>query len=306
MKKFDVIVIGDANPDLIFAGFDKLPAMGQEIFAEDISLNLGGGAALCAAGMAKLGLKVRLIAAVGNDFYGDFIISELQKAGVDTTLVVRSKDRGTGLTVALTDDRERAFITYKGTNEEVRFEAITREDIKDARHIHILGYGKDTHNSFKTLINRAKDCGLTVSFDIGWDPSEEWDKSIFEILSLVDIFTPNEIEALSYTKSETVEGALEILSKYVPAVAIKLGSKGSIGKKDGMTANTPPFKVNAVDTTGAGDSFNAGFIYSFLNHFTIDKSLQWSNACGALSTTAFGGNTAFPGLAELKRFVDGD
>jgi len=198
-----------------------------------------------------------LIAAVGNDFYGDFIVSELQKLGIDTTLILRSTRNNTGLTVALTDSNERAFITYKGANGEILLEDIDPEIIKDARHVHILGYCKETHGNFKALVEKAKASGLSVSFDVGWDSTQEWDKRIFELLSLVDIFMPNEIEALSYTMSKSAEAALEILSKYVPTAAIKLGSRGSIGKRNGVVARRPPFKIDTVDTTSMQGLYTA-------------------------------------------------
>lgn len=303
MKKFDVIIVGDANPDLIFTGFDRLPDMGQEVYFKDLHMRMGGGAALCAGGLAKLGLKVQLIASVGSDLHGDFIISELQKLGVDTTQILRSEKNSTGLTVALSDSRDRAFLTYKGANSEICFESIAPEVIKNGKHIHILGYSKETHNSFRALVEKAKTLGLTVSFDVGWDPSGEWDERIFQLLPLVDVFMPNEVEALSYTRSKSAEAALDILSRYVAAVAIKLGCRGSIGKRNGASARMPSFAIDAVDTTGAGDSFNAGFLYGFLNNFSIDEALLWGNACGALSTTSFGGNTAFPDINKLKAFI---
>ncbi|AGK98480.1 carbohydrate kinase family protein [Clostridium pasteurianum] len=303
MNKYDVITIGDINPDLVFAGIEKLPGAGEEKQVDNMFLKLGGGAALCAAGLAKLGMNISFNSVVGNDLYGKFLISEMNKLNIDTSHINVLKENSTGITVALTNSKNRTFITYKGSNGKLDFNKINGNYLKQAKHVHLTGYCKETHDSFIKIVKMAKENNLTASLDVGWDDTGEWDSRIFNIISLVDIFLPNETEALHYCRCSKVEDALDKLTYYGNLVVIKLGSSGSIAKVNNKLYRKQAYKVDTVDTTGAGDSFNAGFIYSYLNNYGIEQCLSIANACGALSTTGFGGNTSFPNIEKVMDFI---
>jgi sugar/nucleoside kinase (ribokinase family) len=152
------------------------------------------------------------------------------------------------------------------------------------------------------LFRRAKGMGLTTSFDPDSDPSGIWDNSIFETLKHVDVFLPNETEAIQISKKTDVESALERLSQVVNTTVVKLGKSGVWSKNSVKTLHSNVFKVEVVDTTGAGDSFNSGFIYQYLNGSDIEECTLWGSACAGISTTKSGGTTAFPDISELQQF----
>ena len=180
------------------------------------------------------------------------------------------------------------------------------DEVRLARHIHITGYmGSKNHEAYLSLIRKIKEeTSATISFDVGWDDTGEWNKGIYDIFPYLDVLFMNETEAVHYSRKETALEAAKEFAKYAKAATIKLGSKGSIAVSEGITYEDKGFKVEAIDTTGAGDSFNAGFIYGYLVKGDIGLALTYGNGCGALSCTGLGGNTAFPNLALLNEFME--
>ena len=138
---------------------------------------------------------------------------------------------------------------------------------------------------------------------MGWDSTGEWKKEIYELFPYIDVLFMNETEAIHYGRKETAKEAGSDFAQYCPVVALKLGKEGSIAFADGKMYQKSRYKVEAVDTTGAGDSFNAGFIYGYLSGKTVEECLSCGNACGALSVTALGGNTGFPKEEQLWEFI---
>ena len=143
----------------------------------------------------------------------------------------------------------------------------------------------------------AKAAGLTTSIDTNWDPKETWNSGIHEVLKHTDVFLPNEAELLNISKQNSLEKALKAFG-YISTVAVKLGSKGGIAQQDEQTFTAPPLPVNVLDTTGAGDTFDAGFLYGYLHGWSLEKSLQLACVCGSLSTLGIGGTSAQPTLEE--------
>jgi sugar/nucleoside kinase (ribokinase family) len=173
-----------------------------------------------------------------------------------------------------------------------------------AKHLHMSSYYLQTgmQKGCADLFKKAKERGLTTSLDPDSDPSGKWDESIFEVLKYVDIFLPNENEARHISKCDTSEKALDRLSRTVNTVVIKSGKNGAWVKNNDKIIHVNVFKVNVVDTTGAGDSFNSGFIYQYLKGKDIEDCALWGSACAAISTTETGGITAFPNTLQLKTF----
>ncbi|MFB0517061.1 MAG: carbohydrate kinase family protein, partial [Candidatus Neomarinimicrobiota bacterium] len=153
------------------------------------------------------------------------------------------------------------------------------------------------------LFKRAKGAGLTTSFDPGWDPQEEWTEDIMEVLRNVDVFLPNEQEALNISDRKTVDEALAELGSYSQVAVIKQGEEGVTCLADERIIRVRTYRVEPVDTTGAGDSFNAGFLNEWLQGSDIRQCLKAGAACGALATTKMGGATASPTMEELKQFL---
>lgn len=304
-KKWDVYVYGDINVDLIIPNVSKFPLPGQEDVVASMDTYVGGGAALFTLGLGKLKLNPVFQGTVGDDCYGRFILEEFQKKNVDTQLIGISQQNKTGISLSFTNEADRAFLTYRGTNDEIDLSKIRLDMVRQAGHIHLTGYmGSRNHQQYIELVkNIKKDGSTTISFDVGWDDEEEWYSGIYELFPYVDVLFMNETEAVHYAGKDTVEEAAADFAKTCPLVVVKLGKKGSIARYQDTWYEAKPYTVQAVDTTGAGDSFNAGFIYGFVREKEVMECLQCGNGCGALSVTRPGGNTGFPTKEELTAFL---
>lgn len=304
MKTFDAVVIGDANIDLVVVGCNQVPQPGQEIYVENMMMHVGGGAALFSLALAKLGLHVAFNGILGDDEYGRFIRERFAQSGIDTRLIQTSKIHKTGISIAFNPDTDRSFITYAGSNMELQMDRLDLEQIALGKHVHVTGYkGRSNHEQFVAMAKTLKEKGVTLSCDVGWDDSGEWYKGIFELMRYFDVFLMNETEALHYTGLENIEESLHYMADYCNNIVIKLGSKGSVAIKDGVLTRRSAYPVEAVDTTGAGDSFNAGYLFGYLSGMDVETSLRYGNACGALSVGAYGGSTGSPDLEGLKAFI---
>lgn len=306
MKQWDVYVFGDVNIDLVIPGVERFPAPGQEDVVETMETFVGGGAALFALGLGKLGLHPVFQGCIGKDFYGEFIKKEFQAKNIDCTLLEQREDRNTGISISFTNEKDRSFLTYRGGNDFSGLSRVRMEDVKKARHFHVTGYeGQRNHEEYLQFLKKLKEeTSVTVSFDLGWDPQEEWSQKIYELFPYIDVLFMNETEALHYSRKESVEEAAEEFGSRCGIAAVKMGKEGSLAVKEKKLYRAAAFPVVSVDTTGAGDSFNAGFIYGFLTGREVTDCLRYGNACGALNVTALGGNTAFPNKAELERFLE--
>jgi sugar/nucleoside kinase (ribokinase family) len=250
--------------------------------------------------VARLGLRTALIAKVGDDFFGHFLLESLNRSGVDTSGVVIDPKLKTGLSVMLSRRTDRAVLTYLGTIAALRYDEVNRDLLRRTRHLHVgsLFLLDALRPDIPTLYKTAKSDGLTTSLDTNYDPSERWNSNLVETLKYIDIFLPNETELLGVAHMPDVESALDTLSQTVPLIALKQGADGALARNgnDSFTAETIP--VNVVDTTGAGDSFDAGFIYGYLQGWGVSRCLRMGCVCGALSTQGIGGTVAQPTLAE--------
>lgn len=303
-KKIDVLAIGELNVDLILNNINELPVIGKEIIAGSMVMTLGSSTAIFAANLSSLGSKVGFLGKIGTDPFGDLVKKSLTDKGIDTSLVIEEKSIATGATIVLNYGEDRAMVTFPGAMDCLTIDDISDEALLNARHIHFSslflqsGIRKDIYILFK----RAKDLGLTTSLDIQWDPSEEWDFDYKNILPFVDIFLPNEAELLNITKAKDLKEAVEKLGPYSNNIVIKRGSKGSILNSSGGRMIEWPAYLNTevVDAIGAGDSFNAGFIFKFVKGESLQDCLDFGNLTGALNTTAAGGTGAFASKAHIQ------
>lgn len=305
----DVYVCGDINIDLILPGVREIPPYGQEQSVAVMATQVGGGAALFTLGLGKLGLKTVFQGAVGEDCYGEFIRKEMERMKVDTSLLHVVKGGKTGISISFTDETDRSFLTYVGTNGQLDLLEVPIAEVKKARHMHITGYeGRAKHKAYKQLLEQLKEEGITISFDVGWDESGEWYQGIFALLPYIDVLFMNEKEAMHYGRTNNPKVALRKFAKQGTLAVGKFGKKGSYAVQGQEEYEKKGYIVDAVDTTGAGDSFNAGFVYGFLKSNNIAECnilecLQYGNACGAMSVRKLGGNAGFPTLEEMQRFI---
>jgi sugar/nucleoside kinase (ribokinase family) len=306
MPEFDLLVIGEINPDLILQGQDVTPAFGQaEKLVDNAALTIGSSSVIFACGAAKLGLKVMFVGVVGDDVFGHFMLNQMQQRGIDTSQCIISKQETTGFSVILSEPHDRAILTHAGSMASLRYSDIDPAVYNQARHLHLGSFfmlnalQKDVPN----LFCKAREAGLTTSIDTNWDPKEKWDSGIDEVLKHTDVFLPNEAELFNISKKQSLQEALEYF-QHIPTVAVKLGSKGGLVQRDKQTLSAPPLAVKVIDTTGAGDTFNAGFLYGFLHGWELEKSLQMACACGSLSTLGIGGTSAQPTLEEALNALE--
>jgi len=304
-----ILVVGELNADVVLTGLPAFPSLGKEVLASDLHVVLGSSSAICAAGMARLGAEVDFLGKVGTDYCGDFVIDQLRLLGVDTEHVIRDEDAPTGVTISLTYPADRALITYLGCTTLLSLEDIDIPILSRYGHLHVGSYflQRGLQAGLPELFRQAHRAGLTISLDPGHDPDEKWgNDSLLTLLNLVDIFLPNDTEARAIAQLDDVEAALRVLAKHARLVVIKRGSSGAMTLHDGKVLQSPAFPTETVDTTGAGDSFGAGFIYAHaVRGLPLEEALRFANACGALSTTGFGGTAAQPTSKQVQSFLDG-
>jgi sugar/nucleoside kinase (ribokinase family) len=224
----------------------------------------------------------------------------LQSRGIDTSGVVIDPGVKTGLSVILSRGYDRAILTYLGAIAALRFDEIDPSLLPRARHLHIGSYFllRALQPDTPALFDTAHAHGLTISLDTNYDPTETWDSGLAAVLARTNVFLPNETELLAIARQPDLEDALDLLAGRGPLVAVKLGAKGAIAQKGVEAVQAGPVPVQVVDTTGAGDSFDAGFIYGYLAGWNLSRALRLGCVCGALSTRAAGGTTAQATLEE--------
>jgi len=303
---FDLLVAGEINPDLILTG-NVTPEFGQvEKLVDSASLTIGSSSAIFACGAARLGLKVAFIGLCGGDVFGRFMLDEISKRNVDVSNVIVHSDEQTGLSVILNQSFDRAILTHPGLMAELRASDISDALLRQTRHLHVGSYFLQTklQPDLSNLFRRAHSLGLTTSLDTNYDPSEKW-LGFDELLPVTDVFLPNQTEALSITKSSDVESASRQLAQKAKLVAVKLGADGALACQNNSVTRVKSISINVVDTIGAGDSFDAGFIYGYLDNWELEKSLRLACVCGALSTQQAGGTNGQPTLEEALKHVSG-
>ena len=303
---FDILVAGEINPDLILSG-DVVPEFGQvEKLVDSATLAIGSSSAIFACGAARLGLKVAFIGKCGDDVFGRFMLNEMSKRNVNIENVIVSQNGFTGLSVILNQASDRAILTHLGLIPELHASDISDAVLRDARHLHVASYFLQTNlqPDLPDLFRRARAFGLSTSLDTNYDPSEKW-IGFDELLTVTDVFLPNEKEVLSLSGASNVDEAARRLESKVEALAIKLGAEGALGVGAGTRVRVASIPVKVVDTVGSGDSFDAGFIFGYLNRWGLEKSLRLACLCGALSAQQAGGTDGQPTLDAAMKYVSG-
>ncbi|MEM4397606.1 MAG: carbohydrate kinase family protein [Candidatus Woesearchaeota archaeon] len=301
----DLTVIGDINVDFITTPFKKMPEKDKQIIVDDIELSPGGSAFNLAIAASRLGIKTKFIGKVGKDHFGKMLIEIGKKNGIK----MHVKQEGeTGITLALTcDDSTRSFISYKGANNNFSIKDFSFSDI-EGKFLAIGGYNllNSLRKDVLQIIEFAKNKNMKVSLDPNWDPDgwkEERIKDIYNLLPKLDFFLPdmNEAEEITFTKNDILM-AKKLINLGAKNVLIKEGSKGCLLCIKEYIKLVPSFKVNSINTTGAGDVFHAAFIKSLINGKTIEDAVKYANAAAALSTTKLGINR-YPTEKQVNEFL---
>lgn len=305
-RQIDVLTLGDLCVDLILSDIDIIPEFGQkEKLIGDYSLEMGGSCSIFACQTSKLGLKTALIGNVGQDFFGELIYYTLDSANVSTQFISKNPNIKTGISTALNTGNDRAILTYSGTIDSVTIKDVTDNILERVKHFHIGSYFlmKKIQPHYPEIIKKLKKYGATISLDTNWDPDERWDNGIWDILPYVDIFFPNLNEAMSITRKSTGEEAINKLKETVDITVIKMGEEGALAYHGDRVYKANAINVDVVDTVGAGDNFDGGFIYGFLNGKTIEESLNIACTCGSYSTIKAGGTEGQLTLNKLNKIL---
>ena len=307
LPAYDLLVVGEINPDLILRGADLEPAFGQaEKRVDDAALTVGSSSVMAACGAARLGLRTAFVGVVGDDVFGHFMLGAMRARGVDTSACKIDARVPTGFSVILSQPADRAILTYPGSIAHLRLSDVDPDVLGRARHLHVGGYFllSALRPDLPELFRAAKARGLSTSLDTNWDPDGRW-AGLDALWPVCDVFLPNEQELRLITGQGELEAALGTLAARVPTVAVKAGAQGGIAQQAGRTVTAPPLRVEVADTTGAGDSFNAGFLYGYLAGWPLERSLHLACACGSLSARGVGGTDRQPTLAEAVEAMDG-
>lgn len=297
---YDVIVLGDYCLDLVFTGLDSMPILGAEIQANGLAME-PGGACNSALALHRLGVKTAWAVEFGTDDFSKFVLKKFRDESFPEDLFVFSSNPVRKITVALSYPHERAFIAYYDEGEMIPV-ALKGVMAKSARIVLIpsLFYGPALQ-----MANLALHVKDSVIFMDGNNSSEicVTDKRLRNALKITRIFSVNSKEARSLTQSTNTEEAVKILGQYCQTVIVKDGANGSFCCDNGQIFYEPGIKVKAVDTTGAGDLFNAGFIKAWLDQKTIQECLKWGNIVGGLSTTMGGANGYHISAGEIENII---
>lgn len=304
--KNKVLVVGELNVDLILNNIEGIPEIGAEKLAEDMILTLGSSSAIFASNLSFQKVDVSFLGMIGEDQFGQLVISTFKDKNVKTDLIIESTEHQTGVTVVMNYGLDRAMATYQGAMSHLSFEHFDKINLADFDHIHVSSIFLQPliKESICKIFSKAKEHNLSTSLDPQWDPNEKWDLPLENLLPLVDVFLPNEKELFALTKTDSVTKGIEKLEPFSKGLVIKKGENGACLKMGEELLSISAFlNDNVVDAIGAGDSFDAGFIYGYINKFTNLDSLERASILGAISTTNAGGTSAFSNHQAVEKIA---
>lgn len=302
----DIAIAGEVNLDLVLYGLPETLPLDREILATHFAMTLGSSAAILAHNLSVLGARVGFTACYGDDEMGRIAMERLAEGGVDLSHCIRSSSQAnTGVTVLLAHGGARRILTYPGVMFDLTVDHLDPDYLASARHFHLssLFLLRGLHPGLPNLLRALKRRGLTLSLDTNDDPEDRWGGILDEILPLIDVLLPNNDEVCRIARRETVEEALALLSQTVPLIAVKCGRQGAIVQQGSRSMRVPGLAVDPVDTIGAGDSFNAGFLRAWLGGEDPEVCARAGNIAGAFSTQRPGGTEAFRDRDLLRSFL---
>lgn len=308
MTERPVLCIGIMVADVVGRPVIDVPAPGRLSLVDEMSLHTGGCAVNTATVLARLGIPVEVAGKVGEDAFGDFLVAALARRGIGHGGVRRDPAVGTSATmVMVSPDGERRFVHYIGANARYTAPDVDMAQVEGAAILHVAGSlvlpGIDGHPTAE-LLRHAQAAGVTTFLDTVWDATGGWAKML-PCLPYIDYFVPSLPEAQAITGREEPEAVAQALRQHgVGTVALKMGEQGSlVMTQDGVARHLPAFAVDAVDATGAGDCFAAGFIAGVWLGWTLDETQRLANATGALSVMGVGAAGATRDMDGTKVFM---
>lgn len=299
----DVAIVGEINPDLILYGLPRELPENREILASGCSLTLGSSSAILAHNLALLGSSVTFTARVGDDLFADLCLRQLATAGVSLERIVRVPGSATGLTVILPTSDARRILTFPGAMFDLSINDVDLDFIAQAKHFHLssLYLHRGLFGDIPWLFRETRRRGLTSSLDTNDDPDGRWNGLVHEILPYLEILFCTEEELRKIARVDDPE---TFMSSRVPLLVVKRGARGASVFSRGRRLDAPALRLNAVDSVGAGDTFDAGFLHQWLRKAELGTCLAYGNLAGGLSVTRTGGTEAFCDTAYRESFFE--
>lgn len=297
-----VLSTGRLYCDLVFRGLDVMPRLGEERFTDDFAIVPGGGGFITAAHLVGLGQAAALLARLGEDPLSRSLLPALDASGVDLAFLERAVDAGPQLTVAMVQDGERAFLSRRAGPARPATLPAALGDVR-AAHLHIAEFA--TLAEIPHLVTDARHHGITVSLDPSWDDALIRSPDLVTLCNGVDIFLPNASEARAIADCDDLDAAGQRLARHFALVVIKDGGAGARLYQGEDAVALPAAPCQAVlDTTGAGDAFNAGFLAAWLAGRSPERALAEGIACGTLSVQSIGGAGRRLDPQQVARIAD--
>jgi sugar/nucleoside kinase (ribokinase family) len=300
----DVAIVGEINSDLILYGLPRELPEEREVLASDFSLTLGSSSAILAHNLALLGTNVAFSSRVGGDVLGDMCCEMLRKVGIDLSHVVRSTTGSkTGVTLILPLASTRRILTYPGAMFEMGLEDLDLDFLATAKHFHLSSpfLQRKLFPDLPVLFREMKQRGLTTSLDTNDDPENKWEGLLESVLPNLDLLFCTEEEL---TKLARVEAAEEYIAAKVRLLIVKRGSRGASVYTEGRRIDGPALQLNVIDSVGAGDTFDAGFLHQWIGKASLETCIAYGNLAGGLSVTRSGGIEAFTDSTHRKSFFE--
>lgn len=301
-----VLFIGEINVDVMMGGMESPPIVDREVPCKTYDVVMGALTVVCACAYASLGGDTSFAGLAGEDDYGDFMVRGLRGFGIDTDLVRRTSQVRTGVTVNMIHGSARTQATYPGTIAEYDGAGLGEAVFKRFDHVHFAGVYLETKllPRIAGLLKIAREAGITSSLDPQWDSTERWEH-MDEWLPLVTYLFVNQDEAMSITGATSAQEACRRLVPRTACPLVKVGEDGALVPVDGRVVSVPSRAVEVVDTTGAGDSFDAGFLFArFCKKMGLVEAAEFANALAARSCTFVGGVNARSSYEDVLRFMD--
>jgi sugar/nucleoside kinase (ribokinase family) len=297
MKRYDILIPGNYSCDMIFRDIDGYPELGKNLFSQYFDI-VPGGISNTVFAMRRLGINVGWLTECGNDIFSRFILAQAELEHVDTSLILQRKESIRRVTVALSYPEDRAFVSYTEDEPDVVEMALNQGDDVEYSHLHFARLHVDAR--MPGLLRRCKARGVFISTDCQYHEHFIDDPLVREILSLTDMFIPNEKETQELTQTNSLEEGAKILADIVPCLVVKQGGEGAHAWHDGKHIFQEAMHLKPSDTTGAGDVFNAGLLAAHIAGHNLATCLRWAVVAGGLATQGPGGTTTAPNREQLE------
>ena len=293
-RDIDLLTLGEAFEDLVFLDLPRLPNAGEEVRTDRFVRTVGGGAVITAVAASRLGASCQTWSALG-----ELAAARLKREGV-AVRNFKKPDEAHAISAALSTADNRSFVTFDGVNLELETRLLAQTRGIRSRHAH-FAFGPRDCARWLPVLRRLETSGISTSWDFGWNERLLEDRAFPAVLEAVDVLFVNEQEARLYAKARSLSAALRHWRRSPNVVVVKLGPKGSRWVSRELEFEMAAPRVRAVDTTGAGDAFNGGFLVARLRGRSPATALRLGNRVGALSTRCAGGLDGLPQPGDIPR-----